>query len=126
MSDSRQGARRAIVGPDIHGRALFSEAQYIANAADVGSMGRGFAVSGFTVGGSAVEMTAGLPHRKVIAINNQGADTVFLGPNSGETITNMWPIVGSGGQISFNVTSGISIWAITDGTNTNIRVIEIG
>ena len=123
---SRESASRAIIGRDIHGDLLFSEAQYIANAADVGSMGRGMAVSGFTVGGTAVELTAGLAHRKVIAINNQGADTAFIGPNSGEVITSMYPLAGSGGAISFNVTSGIAVWAMTDGTNTDIRIIEIG
>ena len=123
---ARRSPNRAVVGPDINGEVLFAEAQHIANAADVGSMGRGTAVSGFTVGGTAVELTAGLPYRKVIAINNQGADTVFLGPNSGEAITSMYPVAGSGGQISFNVTSGVSIWGITDGTNTDIRIIEIG
>lgn len=122
---SRQGPSRSIITRDIHGAPLFSEAQYIANAADVGSMGRGIAASGFTVSGDYVEMIAGLTLRKVIALNNQGADTVFVGP-SGNGIANMFPIAGSGGAISFNITSGIQIFAITDGTSTNIRVIEIG
>ena len=121
-----RGARsRAIVGPDIHGETIFSEATHLANAADVGSMGRGMATSGLTVAGSYVEMTAGLALRKVIALNNQGADTVFFGP-SGNGIANMYPVIGSGGQISFNVTSGVKIYGITDGTSTDVRVIEIG
>ena len=120
-----RGRTRAVVGPDIHGENLFSEANYVANAAEVGSMGRGIASSGFAVAGSYVEMDAGLTFRKVLAINNQGADTVFVGP-SGNGIANMFPIAGSGGQISFNVTSGVQIFAITDGTTTNIRLIEIG
>ena len=124
-SKSNRGANRAVIGPDIHGESLFSEAQYVANAADVGSMGRGMAASGLTVSGDYVEMTAGLDLRKVIAINNQGADTVFVGP-SGNGIANMYPVVGSGGQISFNVTSGVKVYGVTDGTATNIRIIEIG
>lgn len=120
-----RGPSRAIVGPDIHGDTLFAEATHIANAADVGSMGRGMASSGLTVSGDYVIMTAGLDLRKVIAINNQGADTVFIGPeNNG--IANMYPIPGSGGQMSFNVTSGVVLYAVTDGTSTNVRIIEIG
>ena len=122
---NRQGASRSIVGPDIHGASLFSEAQYVANAADVGSMGRGIASSGITVSGDYVELTASLAFRKVIAINNQGADTVFIG-ESGNGITNMYPVVGSGGQLSLNVTSGVQVWAITDGTSTDVRILEIG
>jgi len=120
-----RGPSRAIIGPDIHGEPLFSEATHLANAADVGSMGRGMASSGLTVSGDYVDLTAGLSLRKVLAINNQGADTLFVGPeNNG--IANMYPIPGSGGQISFNVTSGIQIFGVTDGTSTNVRVIEIG
>jgi hypothetical protein len=120
-----RGPSRAVLGPDIHGDQLFSEATHVANAADVGSMGRGIASSGFTVSGDYVEMTAGLALRKVIALNNQGADTVFFGP-SGNGIAHMYPVAGSGGQVSFNVTSGVKIFGLTDGTATNVRVIEIG
>jgi hypothetical protein len=102
-----------------------SESQYVANAADVGSMGRGLATSGLSVSGDYVEVSAGLTYRKVVAVNNQGDDTVYLGP-SGNGIANMYPIAGSGGQISFNVTSGVQIYALTDGTTVNIRIIEIG
>jgi len=125
MARSNTGPSRHIIGPDIHGEALFSESQYIANAADIGSMGRGIAASGYTVGGSYVEMQAGLTYRTVIALNNQGADTVFIGP-SGNGVANMFPIAGSGGAVSFNVTSGVKLYAITDGTSTNVRVIELG
>ena len=121
----RQGANRAVVGPDIHGDSLFSEAQYIANAAEIGSMGRGMAASGFDVAGSYVELDAGLALRKVIAINNQGADVLFVGP-SGNGILNMYPVAGSGAQVSFNITSGVKIYAITDGTTVNVRIIELG
>jgi hypothetical protein len=122
---SRRSPNRAVVGPDIHGETLFAEAQYIQNAAEIGSMGRGIASSGFTVSGDYVEMTAGLTLRKVIAFNNQGADTVYFGP-SGNGVDNMYPVAGSGGQLSFNVTSGVQVFALTDGTSTNVRVIEIG
>lgn len=125
MSRNSRGAARSLVGPDIHGEPLFSEAQYIANAAEVGSVGRGMACSGFDVSGVYVEMNAGLTYRTSLAINNQGADTVFVGP-TGNGIANMYPIAGSGGQMNLNVTSGITVWALTDGTITNVRVIEIG
>jgi len=120
-----RGQSRAIVGVDMHGTTLLSEAQYIANAADVGSVGRGVASSGFSVSGAYVDMDAGLAFRKVIAISNQGTDTLFLGP-SGNGIANMYPIPGSGGQISFNATSGVRLHAITDGTIVDVRVIEMG
>jgi hypothetical protein len=83
------------------------------------------ATSGLAVSGDYVEVTAGLALRKTLAIYNYGADTVFVGP-SGNGITNMYPITGSGSQISFNVTSGVTIYAVTDGTASNIRIIEIG
>ena len=120
-----RGPSRALVTTDLHGETLFSESQYVANAADVGSMGRGVATSGFSVSGDYVQMDAGLTFRKVIAINNQGADVLFVGP-SGNGIANMYPVAGSGAQVSFNVTSGVKIYAITDGTTVNVRVIEIG
>jgi len=120
-----RGANRSVIGADIHGRKLFSEAQYIANAAEVGSVGRGVASSGFSVSGDYVELTAGLTYRTSLAINNQGADTVFIGP-SGNGIANMYPIAGSGGQMAVNVTSGVSVYALTDGTTTNVRILEIG
>lgn len=122
---ANRSASRHVVGKDIHGETLYSEAQYIANASEVGSVGQGIATSGFSVSGDYVNMDAGLNFRKVIAISNQGADTVFLGP-SGNGIANMYPVVGSGGQIAFNVTSGVQIFALTDGTVTDVRVIEIG
>ena len=125
MTRNNRGPSRAVTGPDMHGENMFSEAQYIVNAADVGSMGRGMATSGLSVSGSYVEVSAGLTYRKTIAVYNDGADTVFLGP-SGNGIANMYPIAGSGGQISFNVTSGVQVYALTDGTVTNIRVMEIG
>ena len=88
-------------------------------------MGRGMAASGFDVAGSYVELDAGLALRKVIAINNQGADVLFVGP-SGNGILNMYPVAGSGAQVSFNITSGVKIYAITDGTTVNVRIIELG
>jgi hypothetical protein len=120
-----RGPSRHILSSDIHGETLHSEAQYIANAADVGSMGQGMATSGLAVSGDYVEITAGLAIRKSVAVYNDGADTVFLGP-SGNGIANMYPVAGSGGQISFNVTSGVAVYGVTDGTATNIRVMEIG
>ena len=125
MSRSVRGTSRAIIGPDIHGEPLMSEAQYIANAADVGSVGRGIAASGFSVSGNYVEMNAELTFRTVLAIQNYGNDTLFIGP-SGNGIANMYPVAGSGGQISLNVTSGVRIYAVTDGTAVDARVIEIG
>jgi hypothetical protein len=125
MSRSNRGASRSITGPGIHGEPLFSEAQYIANAAEVGSVGRGIATSGYDVAGSYVELSGGLTYRTSMAINNQGADTVYIGP-SGAGIAGMYPIAGSGGQINLNVTSGVRVYGITDGTSTNVRVMEIG
>lgn len=126
MTRNNRGQSRHVVGPDIHGETLMSESQYVANAADVGSMGRGVATSGLTIADSYVELTAGLSYRKVLAVYNNGADTLFIGPSSGNGILNMYPIAGSGGQISFNVTSGVILYGITDGTSTNVRVMEIG
>ena len=126
MTRLNRGASREVVGPDIHGETLFSEAQYIANAADIGSVGRGIAASGFTVSGNYVELIAGLNFRMVLAVHNfASADTVYIGP-SGNGIANMYPIPGSGGQLSLNVTSGVRVYAISDGTAVDIRILEIG
>lgn len=122
---NQRGPSRSVRTENIEGDLMHAEADYIANAADVGSVGRGVASSGFTVGGSYVDLYAGLTYRRVLAINNNGADTLFVGP-SGNGIANMYPIAGSGGQISLNVTSGVRIYGITDGTNTDVRIIEIG
>lgn len=125
MARDRVGASRSVITPDIHGEPLFAESQYVANANEVGSVGRGVASSGLTASSTYIELTAGLAYRTVLAIMNYGGDYVFVGP-SGNGIANMYPIAGSGGQISFNVTSGVKIYALTDGTSVNVRVIEIG
>jgi len=115
---------RHVVGPDIHGETLHSEAQYVANAADVGSMGQGMAASGFTASTSYVELNAGLDARKVIAVANEGSVVVYIGP-SGNGTSNMYPIA-TGSQISLNVTSGIQVYALTASSTADVRVIEIG
>ena len=125
MSRSNRGASRHIVGPDIHGEPLHSEAQYVSNASDIGSVGRGIAASGLTVSGDYVELTAALNYRTVLAVQNNGGDVLFIGP-SGNGIANMYPIAGSGGQVSLNVTSGVLIYGLTDGTSVNVRILEIG
>ncbi len=128
MSKDVRGASRSVVGLDIHGEKLFSEVTYTANAADVGSMGRGIFSSGLAIAGVYVELggsNSGLAYRKSLAIYNNGADTVFIG-ETGQGIANMYPLAGSGGQIAMNVTSGVRVWAVTDGTSVNIRILEIG
>jgi hypothetical protein len=124
MVTSRAGASRAVIGPDIHGETLFSEAQYIANAAEVGSVGRGMASSGLTASGGYTELTAGLTYRTAVSIYNSGAQLLFVGP-SGNGVAHMYPIP-TGNQISFSVTSGVKIYGLTEGSNTNVRVVEIG
>ena len=125
MSNRVSNRGRHIVGKDIKGETLMSEASYVANAAEVGSVGRGIMASGFTIGGTAVLLDAGLTYRTVLAIYNNGADTLFIGPEN-NTVANMYPVPGSGGQMALNVTSGVLVYGKTDGTSTNVRIIEIG
>ena len=123
-----RGASRAVIGVDMHGEKLFAEAVYASNAADIGSMGRGIYSSGITVKDEYVEVggsNSGLAYRKVLAIYNNGADTLFIG-ESGQGIGNMYPLAGSGGQMSFNATSGVRIYVLTDGTDVDMRFIEMG
>ena len=124
MTRSNRGQNRHIVGPDINGETLMSEAQYVANAADVGSMGRDVATSGLTASTTLIELTAELDYRKVLAVANEGSVPVYVGP-SGITAANMYPIP-TGSQISFNVTSGVRIYAITTSSTANVRIMEIG
>jgi hypothetical protein len=124
-SRQNRGPSREVVAKDIHGETLFANAEYVANADEVGSVGRGFASSGISVSGVVVELTAELTFRKSMAINNQGSDTLFVGP-SGNSLANLYPVAGSGGQISFNATSGARIYGLTDGTIVDVRVLEMG
>jgi len=123
-SKSNRGASRSIIGPDIHGETLFSESQYVANAYEVGSMGRGLATSGLTASTSYIELTAGLSLRAVLAVANEGSVKVYVGP-SGNGTANMYPVP-TGSQISFNVTSGVTMYALTASSTANVRVMEIG
>jgi len=118
---------RNVITKDIHGRDIFAESQFVSNAAEVGSVGRGVASSGLSITTSAyTELSAGLSYRKSIALYlNTAGVTVFLGP-SGNGTGNMYPLAGSGGQISFNVTSGVKIYGISDNATANLRIIEIG
>ena len=118
------GASRSVIGPDIHGESVFAEIQYVANAAEVGSVGRGIATSGYSVSGAYVELNAGLTYRTAISVYNSGAQLLFVGP-SGNGVANMYPVA-TGNQISLNVTSGVKLYALTEGTSTNVRIVEIG
>lgn len=124
MARDRVAASRSVITPDIHGEPLFAESQYVANANEVGSVGRGIASSGLTVGGSYVELTAGLSYRTAVSIYNSGAQLLFVGP-SGNGVAHMYPVT-TGNQISFSVTSGVRVYGLTEGSNTNVRVVEIG
>jgi len=120
---------REVIVSDIHGEPIFGNSQYVANAAEVGSLGRGIATSGFTVGsGAFTELQAGLTYRKVLTIQNYGSDVVFIGPSGAlpAAISYLYPLAGSGGQIAFNVTSGVKVYGVTDGTSVDVRVLEIG
>ena len=115
---------RSLITQDIHGNPLFAESQYIANAAQIGSVGRNIAASGFTVGGSYVVLDAGLTYRTVLSIYNNGSEVLFIGP-SGNGTSHMYPVA-TGGQIALNITSGVTVYAITAGSDTDVRIIEIG
>ena len=118
-----RGNNRHVVGPDIHGEQLFSEAQYVANAADVGSMGIGVATSGFaSLGTSEVELTAN-SNRRVLAINNNGNNILYIGP-SGISTASMYPVAANS-QMSLNITSGIRLYGKTAASTTDIRIIEL-
>lgn len=118
----RVGASRSVLTKDLHGNDLHSNADYVANPHDVGSLGQGIATSGFTVGTSETELTAELD-RRVIAIRNDGSVEVFVGP-SGIATSNMYPVP-TGSQISFNATSGIRIYAKTASSTTDVRIVEL-
>lgn len=120
---------REVITSDINGENIFANSQYVANAAEVGSLGRGIATSGYSVGsGAFTELTAGMTYRKVLTIQNYGTDYVFLGPSGAlpAALSTLYPLAGSGGQIAFNVTSGVKVYGVTDGTSVDVRVLEIG
>lgn len=116
---SRQVITKTIEGENIH-----SEAAYVANANEVGSLGGDIASSGLTASTSYVELTAGLATRKVLAVANEGGVIVYIGP-SGNGTANMYPVA-TGAQISLNATSGIQIFALTASSTADVRVIELG
>lgn len=121
--NSGPGASRAVLTKDLDGNPLHANADYVANPQDVGSLGQNMATSGFSsVGTSEVELTAGLD-RRVIAIYNRGSVEVFVGP-SGISTDNMYPVSATG-QVSFNATSGIRIYAKTASSTTEIRIVEL-
>lgn len=122
VSTHREGASRAVLTKDLHGNNLHASADYIANAQDIGSLGIAVASSGFTISGTYVELTTGLD-RRVVTIYNSGAQMLFVGP-SGNGVANMYPVP-TGGQVAFNATSGVRIWGVTEGTATNVRILEL-
>lgn len=123
MTRGRVGASRAVLTKDLHGSDLHANADYVANPQDVGSLGQGVATSGYSaVGITETELTAGLD-RRVVAIYNNGSVILYVGP-SGITTANMYPVP-TGGQISFNATSGIRIYGKTAASTTDVRVVEL-
>ncbi len=123
MVRGRVGASRAVLTKDLDGNDLHANADFVANPQDVGSLGQGIATSGYaSVGTSETELTAGLD-RRVIAINNNGSQVLFVGP-SGIPVANMYPVP-TGQQISFNATSGIKIYGKTSTGTTDARVVEL-
>lgn len=123
MTRGRVGASRAILTKDIHGNDLHANTNYVSNAQDIGSVGQNIASSGFSsVGTSETELTAELD-RRVVAIYNNGSSVLFVGP-SGIPVANMYPVP-TGGQISFNATSGIKIYGKTAASTTDVRVVEL-
>ena len=121
--NSGPGASRAVLAKDLDGNKLHAEAQYAANPQDIGSMGQAVATSGFAaVGTTDVELTAGID-RRVIAITNNGTNILFVGP-SGVAVANAYPVP-TGGQISFNATSGVRLYGKTASSTTDVRIIEL-
>ena len=123
MVRGRVGANRAVLSKDLHGNDLHANSNYVANPQDVGSLGQAIATSGFaSAGTSETELTAGLD-RRVIAIYNNGSNVFYVG-ESGISTDNMYPVP-TGGQVSFNATSGVRIYGKTAAATTDIRIVEL-
>jgi len=81
-----------------------------------------------TVTSTAAEIFAGsscLAGRHTMVITNGGVDHVYIGA-SGVTTNNGFPLFpGDTIRIDFNPASNVPVFAVSDGANVNVRVVEL-
>ena len=89
------------------------------------TLSESFSVAQVSVATTATKIWTGTGGTDVITIQNLGANVVTIGPTSGVTAANGFPIPGtSGASLSFTTTQ--DIWAIATTAATNVAVLRTG
>ena len=83
-------------------------------------------VTAVTLTGATVQIpTTPLKYRRSIALcNNSTSDTIYFGFDPSVTTGNGWPIP-PGGSISLDINAHIPLWAVSGGSSTDVRVLEL-
>lgn len=90
------------------------------------SAGCSGAVTALTVGSSVVKLPeTPLKYRRAVSVlNNSSEDILYIGFDPGVTVSNGWPL-NPGGCISFDANGDIILYGVSNGTNTDVRILEL-
>jgi hypothetical protein len=91
-----------------------------------GSAGGSGLVTAITVGGSVIKLpTTPLKYRRAVSVyNGTSGDTLYIGFDPNITTGTGWPII-AGGSIALEVNAEVLIYGISDGSSTDVRILEL-
>ncbi len=83
-------------------------------------------VTAITLGGATVKLpTTPLKYRRAISVcNNSTADTIYIGFDPSVSTGTGWPVP-AGNTISMDINGQILIYGVSDGTSTDVRILEL-
>lgn len=80
--------------------------------------------SGIAVPTSGPTLIAPKAYRRVIAINNEGGSRLYIGPTSGVTPLNGYPVA-VGTEKAFSIGANLEMWIIASGIDGFVKILQI-
>lgn len=107
-----------------HERHLRGTQVVLLNPED-GSAGGSGLVTAVTVGSSAIKLpTTPLKYRRAMSVYNHSQDTLYVGFGPGVTTGNGWPVA-AGASIALEINAEVLLYGISDGTSSDVRILEL-